>query len=116
MADEVVYSREVTMTAGRISKWFGVAVVAAMLVTPTTPGACADEVWDQYPKDENRATGAPVGALEGCCCFPKLHPTATDAFDCKAGMVEFDCKAECAQLKEGRAPSGCKWTKGDCPR
>jgi len=78
--------------------------------------ARADEVWDKYPKDENRATGAPVGAPKGCCCFPKLHPTATEKLDCKTGIVEFDCKAECAQLKDGRDPSGCTWTNGDCRR
>jgi hypothetical protein len=22
----------------------------------------------------------------GCCCFPKLHPTESDRYDCKAGM------------------------------
>jgi hypothetical protein len=78
--------------------------------------AHADEAWDKYPKDENRTTGAPVGAPQGCCCIPKLHPTATEKLDCKPGLVEFDCKAECAQLKDGRDPSGCSWTKGDCPR
>ena len=90
-----------------------VAVLATMILAA---GARADEAWDKYPKDENRATGAPVGAPKGCCCIPKLHPTANEKVDCKAGMVEFDCKAECAQLKDGRDPSGCTWTKGDCPR
>jgi len=94
-------------------RWFAAAVLAAIMLAAA---ARADDVWDKYPKDENRATGAPVGAPQGCCCFPKLHPTATEKLDCKAGMVEFDCKGECAQLKDGRDPSGCTWTKGDCPR
>ncbi len=64
----------------------------------------------------NPATGEPYGAAAGCCCFPKLHPTAEDRFDCKSDMTEFDCKAECAELKDGRLPSGCKWTKGACPK
>lgn len=64
----------------------------------------------------NPATGEPYGAPAGCCCFPKLEPTAESRFDCKADMTEFDCKAECAQLKDGRLPSGCKWTKGACQK
>jgi hypothetical protein len=52
----------------------------------------------------------------GCCCFPKLKPTESDRFDCKPGMSEFDCKAECSLLKDGRLPSGCTWTLGACQR
>ena len=101
------------MTDAGILRRLASTLLATALVAAT---ARADEVWDKYPKDENRATGASVGAPQGCCCFPKLHPTATERFDCKANMVEFDCKAECAQLKDGRDLSGCKWTKGDCPK
>ncbi len=50
----------------------------------------------------------------GCCCFPKLHPTERDRFDCRPGMSEFDCKAECSMLEDGRLPSGCSWTVGAC--
>jgi hypothetical protein len=46
----------------------------------------------------------------GCCCFP----TADDRSDCKPGMSEFDCKAQCAQLRDGRLPSGCTWAVGTC--
>jgi hypothetical protein len=46
----------------------------------------------------------------GCCCFP----TGADRPDCKAGMSEFDCKAQCAQLRDGRLPSGCTWAVGTC--
>jgi len=53
-------------------------------------------------------------ARPGCCCFPKLHPTGSDRFDCKAGMTEFDCRAECAMFKDGREPSGCTWAVGAC--
>ena len=70
---------------------------------------------DSQPPGIDPATGGPVGAPEGCCCFPKLHPTDTEKFDCKAGMTEFDCKAECSTLKDGRLPSGCRWSTGACP-
>lgn len=46
----------------------------------------------------------------GCCCFP----TGGDRSDCKNGMSEFDCKAQCAQLRDGRLPSGCTWAVGTC--
>jgi len=49
-------------------------------------------------------------ARSGCCCFP----TGGDHPDCKNGMSEFDCKAQCAQLRVGRLPSGCTWTVGTC--
>ena len=54
-------------------------------------------------------------ARPGCCCFPKLHPTQSNRFDCKSGMTEFDCRAECAMFKDGREPSGCTWAAGTCP-
>ena len=88
------------------------SIVVAVILAGGTSRAGTEPVWDQEPKGVNPETGAPVGAPKGCCCFPRLHPTAKDAFDCKPGMVEFDCKAECAQLKDGREPSGCKWTSG----
>lgn len=46
----------------------------------------------------------------GCCCFP----TGEDRSECKPGMSEFDCKAQCAQLRDGRLPSGCTWAVGTC--
>ena len=54
-------------------------------------------------------------ARSGCCCFPKLEPTGSDRFDCRKDMSEFDCKAECSMLRDGRDPSGCTWTVGACP-
>jgi hypothetical protein len=57
---------------------------------------------------------AQVEARPGCCCFPKLHPTATERVDCKPSMTEFDCRAECSMFKDGRLPSGCTWAAGGC--
>ncbi len=48
----------------------------------------------------------------GCCCFPKVPPA--EGFDCRPGLNEFDCRAECAMLKDGREPSGCTWSVGVC--
>jgi hypothetical protein len=94
-----------------------VALALAFVVGAWPPGpAQAEEVWNQEPKGVNPDTGAPIGAPAGCCCFPKVHPTATEAFDCKAGMVEVDCTIECAQLRDGREPSKCTWTKGACAK
>ena len=60
------------------------------------------------------AWAQPSGGTQGCCCFPKLHPTGNDRFDCKGSMTEFDCRAECAMFKDGREPSGCTWAVGAC--
>lgn len=61
------------------------------------------------------ATGEPPGAPTGCCCYPRADsPGGTPL--CKPGVTEFDCKAECAELKDGRLPSGCTWKAGDCPK
>ena len=54
-------------------------------------------------------------ARPGCCCFPKLHPTQSNRFDCKSGITEFDCRAVCSMFKDGRQPSGCTWALGSCP-
>ena len=62
----------------------------------------------------NPATGEPPGAPAGCCCYPKADSPGDKPL-CKPGVTEFDCKAECAELKDGRLPSGCTWTKGVCP-
>jgi len=57
---------------------------------------------------------AEAEARPGCCCFPKLHPTATERFDCKPNVTEFDCRADCSMFKDGRQPSGCTWAAGGC--
>ncbi len=62
----------------------------------------------------NPATGEPRGAPTGCCCFPPSKPGVKDPSDCKASFTEFDCKAECSMLKDGRLPSGCTWAAGAC--
>ena len=66
--------------------------------------------------DINPKTGEPRGAPTGCCCMPKLKPAGDDRFDCKPGMTNFDCKAECSMFADGRLPSGCKWNEGACPK
>ncbi len=94
-------------------------VVAVGLGLCLLSGASATRVWANGdgsgtamdPK-MNPATGEPPGAPAGCCCIPKLE---AGKFECVAKTTEFDCKAQCAELKDGRLPSGCKWTKGDCP-
>jgi len=73
-----------------------------------TPARAADPA--NPPMDPK--TGEPPGAPVGCCCLPKLQ---AGAFECVAKTTEFDCKAQCAELKDGRLPSGCKWTVGACP-
>ena len=87
------------------------SLVVAVATTMSWTAAAAAESGGE-PAGISPKTGEPPGAPKGCCCFPKLHPTATDAFDCKAGMTQFDCKAECASFKDGREPSGCRWSEG----
>jgi hypothetical protein len=50
----------------------------------------------------------------GCCCFPPSPTGGRGQNDCKPGLSEFDCRAECALLRDGRQPSGCTWTVGAC--
>ncbi len=57
----------------------------------------------------NPKTGEPKGAPTGCCCFPPKDKPV-----CKATMTEFDCMAECAELRDGRAPNPCAWNAGAC--
>jgi hypothetical protein len=89
-------------------------IVIGLLLVGIGLGAVASAQQQEPQPAINPATGQPPGAPTGCCCLPKLHPTANDRFDCKASVTEFDCKAECAELKDGRLPSGCKWDKGPC--
>jgi len=88
----------------------------ALLLAVVSLGTLAAAQQKEPQPTINPATGQPFGAPTGCCCIPKLHPTADDRFDCKASVTEFDCKAECAELKDGRLPSGCTWAKGACPQ
>ena len=87
-----------------------VAASKAQEAKPTNGGWVAESCEGAI----NPATGEPRGAPAGCCCLPKLKPTDADRFDCKGSMTEFDCKAECSMFKDGRLPSGCRWTAGAC--
>jgi hypothetical protein len=98
----------------RTAKLFVAALAAVALFATAIPAARPGAAADEMPAGIDPATGEPPGAPTGCCCFPKLHPTDTERLDCKPDLTEFDCKAECAQLKDGRLPSGCKWTVGSC--
>jgi len=48
----------------------------------------------------------------GCCCFPP--PLDKSARQCKGAISEFDCRAECSLLRDGRKPSDCTWAVGAC--
>ena len=63
----------------------------------------------------NPVTGQAPGAPTGCCCFPKAD-SPPGKLVCRANQTEFDCKAQCAELRDGREKSGCSWDKGDCPK
>ncbi|MCW5890524.1 MAG: hypothetical protein KIT14_08225 [bacterium] len=75
---------------------------------PMSGGWIAESCLD----DINPKTGEPKGAPTGCCCYPPAE--AGGAPTCKASVTEFDCKAECSLLKDGRLPSGCTWNAGAC--
>jgi hypothetical protein len=82
-----------------------VAASKAEEARPMSGGWIAESCLD----DINPKTGEPKGAPTGCCTFPpKDDPVA------KGDMTEFDCKAECSLLKDGRLPSGCEWNPGAC--
>jgi hypothetical protein len=99
-----------------IAKLGRAALVASLLVAvaATVPWTAVAAQNGDEPAGISPKTGEPPGAAKGCCCIPKLHPTAGNEFDCKSGVTHFDCKAECAGLKDGRKPSGCKWDEGAC--
>lgn len=82
-----------------------VAASKAEEAGPMSGGWIAERCQDAI----NPATGEPSGAPTGCCCFPPKG-----GGECKASMTEFDCKAECSMLKDGRLPSGCTWATGAC--
>jgi hypothetical protein len=90
------------------------ALVSLCLLGAVSPArrAVADGGGTAMDPKMNPNTGEPPGAPVGCCCIPKLE---AGAFTCVAKTTEFDCKAQCAELKDGRLPSGCKWTAGACP-
>ena len=85
------------------------ATLAAVLLLAATAGG------QMVNPTINPATGEPPGAPSGCCCYPKAASPGDKPL-CKPAVTEFDCKAECAEIKDGRLPSGCTWTKGDCPK
>ncbi|MDX2170483.1 MAG: hypothetical protein SF182_25650 [Deltaproteobacteria bacterium] len=77
------------------------------------PGAWADDSGTKMDPKMTPATGEPPGAATGCCCLPKLE---VGSFTCVGNTTEFDCKAQCAELKDGRKPSDCTWKAGSCPK
>jgi hypothetical protein len=91
-----------------------VSAVVAMLAFAQVSSAQTGAPQTRQPAI-NPATGEPPGAPTGCCCYPKADSAPGEGQICKPSVTEFDCKAECAELRDGRLPSGCRWTKGDCP-
>lgn len=85
-----------------------VAASQAQEARPMSGGWIAESCLE----DINPKTGEPKGAPTGCCCFPPAK--AGEKPICKGDMTEFDCKAECSLLKDGRLPSGCTWKTGAC--
>ena len=95
-----------------------VAAIAAVLVVVAFahPRSQAGAQQQEPMPTINPATGEPPGAPTGCCCFPKSDNPAGPGALCKSNVTEFDCRAECAELRDGRLPSGCTWSKGACPK
>lgn len=87
-----------------------VAASKAQEARPMSGGWIAESCADAI----NPMTGEPRGAPTGCCCFP-ADAAAKQPGACKGSLTEFDCRAECSLLRDGRLPSGCKWTAGACP-
>jgi len=98
-----------TMGIGRLI----VAATVALLLA-AGPAVAGSSKNPMDPK-MNPATGQPPGAPTGCCCYPKADPVGKHDPLCKPDMTHFDCKAECAELKDGKQKSGCHWKKGACP-
>ncbi|MEO8602586.1 MAG: hypothetical protein ABI629_08425 [bacterium] len=94
-----------------IGRAAAVAALALLLAAPSI----ADSGKNPMDPKMNPATGEPPDAPTGCCCYPKADPVAGHDPLCKSDVTEFDCKAECAELKDGREKSGCHWTTGACP-
>jgi hypothetical protein len=98
----------------RVAMGMAVALLGAWLIAPLGAScAWAGEGTNTMDPKMNPATGEPPGAPVGCCCIPKLQ---AGEFTCVGNTTEFDCKAQCAELKDGRLPSGCTWKAGDCPK
>lgn len=92
----------------------GVALVALCALLLAMPAAHAgDGQGTAMDPKMDPDTGEPPGAPVGCCCIPKI--TAGE-LACVGDTTEFDCKAQCAEIKDGRLPSGCTWTAGACPK
>lgn len=93
---------------------FTIAAATVLLLAAAHP---SDAQMGGVPQDPklDPATGEPFGAPKGCCCFPTADSDPGGKRICKS-FTEFDCKAECAELRDGRLPSGCTWTKGACPK
>ncbi len=104
------------MAKNRCTKIARFAAVAAtvLLLAAAQPSNAQMGGAPREPKLDP-ATGEPYGAPSGCCCFPKADSDPDGRRICKS-FTEFDCKAECAGLRDGRLPSGCAWTTGACPQ
>ena len=89
-------------------------LLAALLVLATAQLTSAQGRAPAEPTI-NPVTGQPPGAPTGCCCFPKAD-SPSGVLTCRPNQTEFDCKAQCAELRDGREKSGCSWDKGDCPK
>src|SRR5262249_31737316 len=101
-------STEVIRTAGR-------AALAAVLLGLITVHASGAQTGAPAQPPINPVTGQAPGAPTGCCCFPKADSPAGTRV-CRPNQTEFDCKAQCAELRDGKERSGCTWDKGACPK
>ena len=103
------------MKPREIMRAAGCAALAAILMTLLTVQATRAQTGAAGQPPINPVTGQAPGAPTGCCCFPKADsPGGTSV--CRPNQTEFDCKAQCAELRDGKARSGCTWNNGDCPK
>jgi hypothetical protein len=93
-----------------------IATAVALLLAAAQPARAQTGAGQMPDPTINPATGEPFGAPTGCCCFPKADTAPSKTPACKPNSTQFDCKAECADLRDGRLPSSCSWTQGDCPK
>ena len=102
------------MKPRKIMRAAGRAALAALLMTLITVQASRAQTGAAGQPPINPVTGQAPGAPTGCCCFPKADRWGT--LVCRPNQTEFDCKAQCAELRDWKARSACAWNKGDCPK